>query len=71
MVAGQMLWYVTDDPTCRMNGKITPCNPLQVLRQAVTIGAHYEMLYQEIYQQDILNPALAGAISDAARLLAP
>jgi hypothetical protein len=69
MVAGQMLWYVTDDLTCRMNGKIKPCDPVQVLRQAVTIGAHYEMLYQEIYQKDILNPELAGVIEAAAGML--
>jgi hypothetical protein len=69
MVAGQMLWYVTDDPSCRMNGYSTPCNPVQVLRQAVTVGAHYEMLYQEIYQKDILNPDLSCVISDAANLL--
>jgi hypothetical protein len=69
LVAGQMLWRVTNDPTCRMNGKITPCNPVQVLRQAVTIGAHYDMRYQEIYQQDILNPDLAGVISEAVSLL--
>ena len=69
MVAGQMLWYVTDDPSCRMNGKSKPCNPVQVLRQAVTIGAHYEMLYQEIYQKDILNPDLADVVSEAAALL--
>jgi hypothetical protein len=69
MVAGQMLWYVTDDLTCRMNGKIKPCDPEQVLRKAVTIGAHYEMLYQEIYQKDILNPELAGVIEAAANML--
>ena len=69
MVAGQMLWYVTDDPTCRMNNKIMPCDPVQMLRQAVTVGAHYEMLYQEIYQKDILNPDLSGVISEAANLL--
>jgi hypothetical protein len=69
MVAGQMLWYVTDDPTCRMNGMFAPCNPVQVLREAVLIGAHYEMLYQEIYQKDILNPDLAGVIGEAANLL--
>jgi hypothetical protein len=71
MVAGQMLWYVTDDPTCRMNGKIKPCDPVEVLQQAVTIGAHYEMLYQEIYQKDILNPELADVISEAAGMLQP
>ncbi len=69
MVAGQMLWYVTDDASCRMNGRVTPCHPATVLRQAVAIGAHYEMLYQEIYQKDILNPDLAGVIAEAASLL--
>jgi hypothetical protein len=69
LAAGQMLWFVTDDDTCRMNGQITPCDPVEVLHQAVTIGGHYEMQYQEIYQQDILNPALAGVIREAASLL--
>jgi hypothetical protein len=69
MVAGQMLWYVTDDLSCRMNGNFKPCDPVTVLRQAVTIGAHYEMLYEEIYQKDILNPDLAGVIDEAASLL--
>jgi hypothetical protein len=71
MVAGQMLWYVTDDPTCRMNGKIKPCDAVDMLQQAVTVGAHYEMLYQEIYQKDILNPELADVISEAAGMLQP
>lgn len=69
LVAGQMLWFVTDDETCRMNGQVTPCDPAPVLQQAVTIGGHYGMQYQEIYQADILNPALAGVIRDAAALL--
>lgn len=69
MVAGQMLWYVTDDASCRMNGRVTPCDPATVLRQAVAVGAHYEMLYQEIYQRDILNQDLAGVIAEAASLL--
>jgi hypothetical protein len=70
-VAGQMLWSVTNDSTCYMNGKVKPCDPATVLQEAVTIGAHYGMQYQEIYQQDILNPALAGVISYAADLLKP
>jgi Beta-galactosidase len=69
MVAGQMLWYVSNDPTCRMNHGKTPCEPVSVLQEAVTTGAHYEMLYQEIYQMDILNPDLAGVIDYAASVL--
>jgi hypothetical protein len=70
-VAGQMLWYVTNDLTCRMNGKATPCDPATVLLDSVASGAHYGMLYQEIYQQDILNPALAEVIKYAARMMTP
>jgi hypothetical protein len=70
-VAGQMLWYVTNDSSCRMNGGVKPCDPVAVLHEAVEIGNLYGMRYQEIYQQDILNPALAGVIRDAAALLAP
>ena len=70
-VAGQMLWFVSNDLTCRMNGRVKPCDPATVLQQAVTVGALYGMRYQEIYQGDILNPALAGVINSAAELLVP
>jgi hypothetical protein len=69
LVGGQMLWFVTDDDTCHMNGQITPCDPATVLRQAVTIGGHYGMQYQEIYQEDILNSNLADVIGEAASML--
>jgi Beta-galactosidase len=70
-VAGQMVWRVTDDATCRMNGGVTPCDPATMLHEAVTLGAAYGMRYQEIYQKDLLNPALAAVISEAAAWLAP
>jgi hypothetical protein len=70
-VAGQMLWFVTNDPNCRMNGQVTPCDPATMLEQAVTVGVHYGMQYQEIYQRDILNPGLADVIRYAADVLAP
>jgi hypothetical protein len=67
--AGQMLWFVTKDPTCRMNGRVTPCDPATVLRTAVRTGDAYEMPFLEIYHADILNPELQGVIDEAARLL--
>lgn len=70
-VAAQMLWFVTNDLTCRMNGRVKPCDPATVLKEAVEIGARYGLLFQEIYQQDILNPALADVIRYAAELLTP
>ena len=68
-VGGQMLWYVTDDTACRMNGKLTPCDPSTVLMDAVTTGVHYGMRYLEIYQKDIRNPLLAPVIRHAADAL--
>jgi hypothetical protein len=70
-VAGQMLWYVTNDSSCRMNSGVKPCDPVTMLQGAVRLGAEYGMSYQEIYQQDILNPDLGGVISYAADVLAP
>jgi hypothetical protein len=41
------------------------------LQDAVSTGVSYGMQYQEIYQKDILNPALANIISTAAEMLTP
>jgi hypothetical protein len=71
MVAGQMLWFVTNDRTCRMNGKVPPCDPITTLQQAATIGTHYGMRYQEIYSKDILNPDLTDVVREAAGWLTP
>ena len=60
-VAGQMLWFVTGDSACRMNGQVTPCDPLETLARAIEIGKRYGMQYQEVYQKDLLNPALDAA----------
>ena len=51
-VAGQMLWKVNDDTTYRMNGGV-PGNKQTILLNAITIGAHYGMQYEEIYLIDL------------------
>ena len=66
---GQMLWYVTDDKSCRMNGGVKPCNPVTVLRRAVTTGDSYGMPLIEFYAVDLRNPALDAVIDLAADLL--
>ena len=68
-VLGQMLWFVTGDTTCRMNGNVSPCNPAVTLRKAVRTADAYEMPIVEIYHADILNPVLQPVIEEAARLL--
>jgi hypothetical protein len=67
-VAGQMLWKVTGDSTYRMNGGI-PGDPATMLLNAVTIGSHYGMQYQEIYLVDLENLALSSVIDTANALL--
>ena len=64
-VIGHMLWYVTKDTTCRMNGNVSPCDPASVLRKAVRTGDAYDMPMLEIYHADILNPILKSVIDEA------
>ena len=54
-VAGQMLWNVSGDNTYRMNGGV-PGDEQTILLNAITIGAHYGMQYQEIYVADLIDP---------------
>jgi len=67
-VAGQMLWNVSEDDTYRMNGGI-PGVKQTILLNAITIGAHYGMQYQEIYLVDLEDPTLSSVIDTANTLL--
>ena len=67
-VAGQMLWNVSGDNTYRMNGGV-PGDPATILLNAVTIGTHYGMQYQEIYLVDLEDPTLSSVIDTANTLL--
>ncbi len=66
----QMLWNVQDGPT-RMNPcGITPNDKPTVLKEALSTAMDYGMSYVEIYQIDVLDPALAPVIQFAAENLA-
>ena len=67
-VAGQMLWNVSGDNTYRMNGGI-PGVKQTILLNAITIGAHYGMQYEEIYLVDLEDPTLSSVIDTANTLL--
>jgi hypothetical protein len=67
-VAGQMLWNVSGDSTYRMNGGVAG-NPATILLNAITIGAHYGMQYQEIYLVDLEDSTLSSVITTAKTLL--
>ncbi len=67
-VALQMLWKVSGDNTYRMNGGVRG-NRLTILLNAITIGAHYGMQYQEIYLVDLQDSTLSSVIDTANTLL--
>jgi Beta-galactosidase len=64
-IAFQMAWKVTDDPACRMNHFIRPCDPRQLLRASVDRGIGAGANYLEIYEADLLNPALNDVVAEA------
>jgi hypothetical protein len=57
-VGAQMVWSATDDPYCRMNNKIEPCNPYTSLAGAVETAIDYNLSFLEIYAEDVVNPDL-------------
>jgi hypothetical protein len=61
----QMLWFVTNDNTCRMNHFVAPCDPRTDLQGAINLAVQSGGTYLEIYLPDILNPALADIIASA------
>jgi hypothetical protein len=54
----QMVWSATNDPDCRMNGKVTPCDPYTSLEGAIQAAIDYNLSFLEIYAVDIMNPDL-------------
>lgn len=65
-IAAQMLWFASDETSCRMNGNVKPCNAYTMLDTAVNTGINYGMQFLEIYQGDIDNPELSDIIHHAA-----
>src|SRR6266513_2318346 len=68
--AAQMASDVTSPSgLARMSGQ-RDGGPVQVLTDAVNVGADYGTVYQEIYQDDVTNPVTAPVIAYAHGLLA-
>lgn len=64
----QMLWFVTNDSTGRMNKKVYPYDPYEVLLKAIQLGKSAGAQFVEIYEQDITNQALTDVIIEAHKL---
>ncbi len=65
----QMLWYSSGDETCRNNGRVTPCDPNEVLSRSLETGADYGVKYIEVYEQDLLDPAMGETIRNGKLLM--
>lgn len=63
----QMIWNVQDGPNFKMNpcGN-SPNKKAPVLKAAVNMGITYGMPYEEIYEVDVLDPALQSVLAYAA-----
>ncbi len=60
----QMIWSATNDPYCRLNGGITPCDPYTSLSGAINKAIEYNISFLEIYPVDILNPDLQNILRE-------
>jgi hypothetical protein len=67
--AFQMAWKVTDDPSCRMNRFIRPCDPREMLQKSTDRGINAGAAYLEIYQADLVNPSLNDIVAQTHRRL--
>lgn len=68
-VTYQMLAGATNDPTCRMNNGVSPCDPAVVLAKATDNGIAGGARYLEIYPGDIANPALQTLLESTQKRL--
>lgn len=61
-IGAQMIWSATNDPDCRMNGGISPCDPYTSLVNAVQEAIDYNLSFLEIYANDIMNSDLQSVL---------
>lgn len=54
----QMVWSASNDPSCRMNGRISPCDPYTSFNGAIELAKIYQLSFIEVYAADVLNSDL-------------
>jgi hypothetical protein len=72
--AYQTAWNVDDDPSCRMNGYVTPCDPATVMGQTVARALANNVTFLEVYATDAEDATEASALTlahDTLRGLTP
>lgn len=60
----QMLWFVSNDPTYRMNGG-KPVAGMSALQSAINKGLSGGAQFLEVYQADVLNSTLGSVLTSA------
>ena len=70
-VSYQMLATATNDPSCRMNNGVSPCDPATVLGKAIDNGIANGARYLEIYVGDVDNPNLQALMESTQKRLRP
>jgi len=65
----QAAWNVDQDPSCRMNGFVTPCNPATVMDETVANALANAVTYLEVYQSDAQDTSEAPALRRAHDVL--
>jgi hypothetical protein len=63
--AYQTAWNVDQDPTCRMNGGVQPCDPATVMGETVTRALTAATTYLEVYSTDAQDASEAAALTIA------
>lgn len=67
--AGQLVWSVSDDLECRVNGGAKPCDPAITLQKTFDIAFELELAFVEVYIVDMENDNLINALDYGANLL--
>ena len=70
-VGYQMLAGASNDPRCRMNDGVSPCDPATVLGKAIDNGITNGARYLEIDPGDITNPDLQTLLAGTQKRLRP
>ncbi len=67
--AYQTAWNVDQDPSCRMNGYVKPCDPATVMSATVALALANGVNFMEVYQTDAQDAAEAPALTVAHNAL--
>jgi len=69
LIAAQQLWPTTDEQTCRMNGRQSPCQTLAMFTAMAERARAYRLRYLEVYSSDLQREELRVPVRQLAEAL--